>query len=452
MAKILIRTALAMLASFFIAGVSSTVRAALSIDQLYSNADGTIQFVVLSRTGDPLPSLAGRTLVASDGTTSRQYTFPSDSSGDRFHPAVLMATQRFADLARVTPDSGLPSVPPDYIVPDGFLFLANAAVTLGDAVFDYRGRKLPTDGWHALYRDPRSGLGSSYVAAAGNSRGGVLPFGRDPTLSGLWWNAAEPGWGLAVEQQRGGPSTAGFFTVWATHGGDGAPTWFFASDFPVAPPCDPDEIFACPPVIAGRWAGTLYQTTGPPFSTPFDSSRVVATAVGSLDLQFPVNDQTIGDFAFQIGGVGGHRTMTRAIFGDPARQCFFTSGIVSDASNHQGLWWNPSESGWALQVNHQDDVVFALWFTYDEAGKATWLSFTAQKGAAGTYGGTLYRTSGPPFSMEPAASPALSVAVGSATLAFADDGRGTFAYDVNGVSRTSAIERQRLSEEAPICD
>jgi hypothetical protein len=192
----------------------------------------------------------------------------------------------------------------------------------------------------------------------------------------------------------------------------------------------------------------LYQTAGPAFSAPFDSSRVVATAVGSIDIQFPFGGE--GSFDFQIGSVGGHRTFTRAIFGESARQCFFTSGIVSDASNHEGLWWNPSEFGWALHVDHQGDVVFALWFTYDEAGQPTWLTFTAQKVAAGTYGGTVYRTSGSPFSTEPMA--AISVAVGSATLAFAADGRGTFAYDVSGASRTKTIERQRLGEDAPICD
>ena len=451
MATNVIRTAIAALASFFIACVGHCATAAITIDQLYSNSDGTLQFIVLSRSGDPLPSLAGRTLETSDGTTSRRFPFVSNASGDRFHPAVLVATQRFADLATVTPDFALPSVTPDYIMPDGFLFLANAVVTLGDAVIDYRGRKLPTDGWHALYREPLSGRANVYVAAAGNSHGDVLPFARDPTLSGLWWNEAEPGWGLAVEQQHDGPFSSGLFAVWATHGGDGSPTWFFGSGFPVAPPCDENEDFECPAPFPGRWAGTLYQTTGPAFSAPFESSPVTATAVGSIDLQFPVTGDT-GMFAYQIGSVGGEHTFKRAVFGDPVRQCFFTAAIVPDAANHQGLWWNPSESGWALQVNHQDEAIFALWFTYDDAGKPIWLSFTAQKDGGGSYAGTVYRTSGAPFSMASTASPVFSAAVGSATLTFGDDGRGSFAYAVNGVSRTKAIERQQLAQDPPICD
>jgi hypothetical protein len=87
-----------------------------------------------------------------------------------------------------------------------------------------------------------------------------------------------------------------------------------------------------------------------------------------------------------------------------------------------------------------------------DAGKPIWLSFTGQKGASGSYAGTVYRTSGAPFSLAPTASPAASVAVGSATLTFGADGRGTFAYEVNGVSRTKAIERQQFTEQPPICD
>src|SRR5881394_2625415 len=50
----------------------------------------------------------------------------------------------------------------------------------------------------------------------------------------------------------------------------------------------------------------------------------------------------------------------------------------SQQGNYQGLWWGgPSESGWNLNFAHQDDTIFALWATYDEAGKATWFSMTA---------------------------------------------------------------------------
>ena len=33
--------------------------------------------------------------------------------------------------------------------------------------------------------------------------------------------------------------------------------------------------------------------------------------------------------------------------------------------NYTGMWWNPDESGWGINVVHQGDIVFATLFTYD---------------------------------------------------------------------------------------
>ena len=113
----------------------------------------------------------------------------------------------------------------------------------------------------------------------------------------------------------------------------------------------------------------------------------------------------------------------------------------------QGLWWNApagSESGWGMNVAHQEDVVFATWFTYDATGKAWWLSMTAPlAGGGNTFTGTLYATHGPPFNAVPF-NPAQVVptAVGTGTLTFADADNGTFAYTVNGTSRIKQITRQ----------
>ena len=74
------------------------------------------------------------------------------------------------------------------------------------------------------------------------------------------------------------------------------------------------------------------------------------------------------------------------------------------AINYSGLWWNApagSESGWGMNLTHQDDLIFTTWFTYDANGKGWWLVMTAQRRVDGTYRGTLYSTRGPPFSATP---------------------------------------------------
>jgi len=122
--------------------------------------------------------------------------------------------------------------------------------------------------------------------------------------------------------------------------------------------------------------------------------------------------------------------------------------------NFQGLWWNApagSEAGWGINFAHQGDVIFATWFTYDANGKATWLSMTAERTAASTFTGTLYRTTGPAFSAVPF-DPVLVQRdpVGAATLTFADGNNGSFAYTVDGIAQTKPITREAFGP-LPTC-
>jgi hypothetical protein len=122
----------------------------------------------------------------------------------------------------------------------------------------------------------------------------------------------------------------------------------------------------------------------------------------------------------------------------------------SPVANYTDLWWNPSESGWGVNLNHQDEKLFATWFTYDVDGAGLWL--VMPDGAAqapGRFGGALYRTTGVPFAQidgRPASNGAPQ-AVGTATLAFADADHASLAYTVNGVSQVKALQRQRFSAQ-----
>ncbi|MEP6942186.1 MAG: hypothetical protein ABI981_04585 [Betaproteobacteria bacterium] len=114
--------------------------------------------------------------------------------------------------------------------------------------------------------------------------------------------------------------------------------------------------------------------------------------------------------------------------------------------NYSGLWWRSpagSESGWGLNVAHQGDVIFATWFTYNDAGNSLWVSMTANKVSDGLYSGTLYRSAGPAFYSDPF-DPSLvtRVAVGNASLTFTDGNNGFFSYTLNGVTQTKPITHQ----------
>jgi len=111
--------------------------------------------------------------------------------------------------------------------------------------------------------------------------------------------------------------------------------------------------------------------------------------------------------------------------------------------NYQGLWWGgPSEAGWNLNLSHQDDVIFALWATYDETGRATWFSMTAALSGPDMYTGTLLKSHVPPFANPSGydASRITLTPIGTATLAFDGTGDGgTFTYRAGGVERKKRI-------------
>lgn len=89
--------------------------------------------------------------------------------------------------------------------------------------------------------------------------------GASTDQSDLWWNASESGWGIQLVQQHD--------TIFATmyvYAASGQPEFYVA--------------------VLGRtgglvWSGSVYRTTGPHWSGPFDPATVVETEVGTMAWQ-----------------------------------------------------------------------------------------------------------------------------------------------------------------------
>jgi hypothetical protein len=141
------------------------------IFELYSHAEGSVQFIMLFW-GDPVR--AGQTLVASNGTLEHSFVIPSSSPG--FTPPItLVGTQSFADLKLVAPD---------FVVPDGFFFRTNGSVRFGPVDASYS--TLPSDDVTALwggYDDDDGYYQFTGLAVATNSPGAHLTFG--PGVAGI---------------------------------------------------------------------------------------------------------------------------------------------------------------------------------------------------------------------------------------------------------------------------
>lgn len=121
-----------------------------------------------------------------------------------------------------------------------------------------------------------------------------------------------------------------------------------------------------------------------------------------------------------------------------------------------GLWWNApagSESGWGLSLDQQGSIVFAVWFTYDADGRATWFVMPrAERTASGAYAGPIYRTRGPAFDAVPWNSAGVGTTpAGSGTLTFSGEAAGTFSYTVDGRSGTKSIVRQVFGSPVSRC-
>ena len=124
----------------------------------------------------------------------------------------------------------------------------------------------------------------------------------------------------------------------------------------------------------------------------------------------------------------------------------------SGTTNYTSMYWNPQESGWGFNVNHQGDIIFATLFSYDASGNPMWLVLAngARQGTGTTFTGDLYRTTGSPFNAVPF-GPATPVKVGTMTVTFSGASDATLTYSVNGATVTKAITKQVFGTRAALC-
>lgn len=245
----------------------------------------------------------------------------------------------------------------------------------------------------------------------------------------LWWNPAEPGWGVNLSHQ-----SQTIFATLFTYAGDGNPLWLVASNLALQ--------------SNGEYRGTLYRVAGPPFrQVPW--GPVSVAEVGGMALAF--DDAGKGRLSYTYANVTVDKPIERQVFASPVPTCLAGTGSRASLTNYQDLWWNPAESGWGLNIAHQGDILFATLFTYADGGRDLWLvASRMDRQPDGSYSGTLYRTTGPAFDAQPW-RPVTTAAVGTITLRFASGESGTLDYTVSGVRVTKSIVRQVFRDTVPFC-
>jgi hypothetical protein len=155
------------------------------IEQVFSNADGSVQFLVMHESvgADGENLWGGQVLVASGGGVTHTFMFPNNLPGgtcDNYNctPAptankrALIATQGFAALGLVTPD---------FVVPNGFFITGNGTINYA-SVDQVSYMSLPSDGTHAIDRNgtPIPNVATNFAGQTASVQGGPTtpPDGR----------------------------------------------------------------------------------------------------------------------------------------------------------------------------------------------------------------------------------------------------------------------------------
>ena len=243
--------------------------------------------------------------------------------------------------------------------------------------------------------------------------------------TGLWWNAAESGWGVNVQHQG-----ETIFATWFTYDLDGRGMWLVMSNGARTG--------------TNEYQGELFRTRGTPLHQINGAPAIDLPLEQVGSARFTFTGTHSATFSYTVNGVSGSKSIQRQVFSPQQPTCEFSMNDRSGADNFQDLYWNAAENGWGINITHQGDTVFATWFTYDADRSGMWLVMSnGERIAPRTYRGALFRTTGRPFS-QINGTPALNqlIPVGTLTLTFTDGLNATMAYTVDGIPGTKAITRQ----------
>ena len=439
--KQMLRWLLAMVLAFAAPLASATFHT-FQIEQVFSNADGSMQFVLLQEAAGfgGQNFLAGHMLTSAHTGANRAFQFMTDlPSSATAGKHVLIATQGFAASGPVAPD---------YVIPDGFLAIGGGTVNYA-GVDQITYGPLPTDGKTALNRSnvmvPAVATNFMDQSAAVTLAAAGLDLNQHG-LTGSWFEPATSGQGLEVEVYPDrSPGTGLAFVSWFTYdtviGGAERQRWYTLSG----------------QVTTGQPNAslTIFQNTGGNFDAlPMTTAQPVGTAMLSFD------SCTSGQLAYSFtGGTGrtGSIPLTRLT---QNVTCSTTTPRPTNADfAFSGNWYDAAKSGQGLtvEVNPNASTAFLAWYTYPPNAASAGVSgqrwYTAQP-ATFTPGTrsiplTIFETTGGMFDT-PTPPGQKSTAVGTGTLAFQSCSAATFSYNFTGGTSNGLSGTITLSRVGPV--
>ncbi len=116
-------------------------------------------------------------------------------------------------------------------------------------------------------------------------------------------------------------------------------------------------------------------------------------------------------------------------------------------TDYSDQWWTPGQSGWAVSVQQQAEVLFVSLLVYGSDGKPTWFTATAvlEQGSDpghAVFTGDLYLTSGPYYAAQWNPATLAYRKVGTLTFVGAGPESATLTYTVDGAPVSKGLIRQ----------
>jgi len=418
------------------------------IEQIYSSADSTVQYVVITEsTGSRGEHFwAGNRLeTTSLGGAKQQFVFPANlPSSDTASRHVLIGTASFAALHLVAPD---------YTVPDGFIPRAGGKLDYASGTDEVTFGALPTDGATAVNRNnqpvaatPTTFAGASAMLTA-TAPPPALPDLNQHGLTGSWFEPATDGQGIELEvfPNLVAPGTSLVQGAWFTFEG------------PPAGGADRERWLTFNG--NGQSGGTSVAfTISRNIGGNFDAMPITqSTVVGNGTLAFADCSNATLAYAFTDGsGRTGSVNLTRLT---PNVTCTVGSAPATNADFAlSGNWFDPTTSGQGVvvDVNPVSPAVFLTWYTYAPAGQALgaagqrWFIGLLKPYVVGARQFTMpmFETTGGLFNESPP-KPS-TVPVGTATLTFASCTSAQLNFNFTSGSSTGRSGTIALSRVGPV--
>jgi hypothetical protein len=206
----------------------------------------------------------------------------------------------------------------------------------------------------------------------------AAPLTPDPT--GVWFDPANPGWGVSITQQ-GGTMFVALFAYDANH----KPVWYVASNVV-------DTGMNLDPTSQEIFSGMLFRTTGPWLgNATFDRNFVTATSVGFLSLIRGIVPGTL-QMNYSTSGTTLSKTLQAQVWSSATSRLVngYGGGVAINTATGSsctdpGVWSSPAE-GFSIAQDSATGHVFLEWGTGIDTGCQMDATF-AQAGQAITVSG-----------------------------------------------------------------